>query len=807
MRISQKCTEKIENSVQKTRAKGSAFPARFIVSLAVILILSFSVFALDDYFPTNRDTRMPPSAAVLETAETGGYELLGRFGNLAYYYRPDRDIILIEDLVNGYTWKTGLDAPFGQDLERAINAAETMEEKIKAAEPREVRLNATYVGLANSLLTVEFYDSAFNLNMVSSAARRGASSELVKITDDHWRLDARFIDMELTVRLHIHLSERGINYRIYDKEIEGAGAERMASIIITPFLGAEGGVRQYYDFAAGEYGEEVPNLMKPGYAFVPDGSGALIRYNDNTVSLNRYVGKVYGDNPAESMFYYDNTVYAVRKKEPLMPVFGVAIGHNQQGFAAWADDGGEQMEIVMSPKENMTNYNFIYPRFVFNRQIHQVYNRKGEGYFRLYPDRLHYDISINYHFLYGEEADYVGMALAYRNHLMENGTLIPGKVRPDGIVPLRADFIMSDVKKSIIGYTNVVTTNAKEAVEIIRDMLDNGVSSINGGLLGFQDGGITTGKPWALKFTGSIGTKRDFRKLFEETAALGVDLSFAQDYSTINRIQMNLPRNQAYHRNRWGIRAWDNGDWFLPVQEISYARPQRSAEWFMRQAKGAADIGASSITADGITNRLISHWGRNDAISTSQTIDLYEKTFADSPLPVNAKTPNQYLWKYTDRFLQTPVLPTQYILQTDTVPFLQLVLHGTMEMYAPYSNFSFYTQRDILRMIDYNVYPSFALTYEPAHLLSSTNSLKFFSTEYNVYRDIIKNVYTEVSAALSPVKGREWQSRIVLAQGVILNEYSEGLKILINYTDNTYQYADVTVNPLSAKLIRNGGRL
>jgi len=748
---------------------------------------------------------MPPARTVLEVTKTGEYEFLCRFGNLSYYYRSDRDIILIEDEINGYTWKTGLDAPFGQDLERAINAAETMEEKRKAAEPREVRLNATYVGLANSLLTVEFYDDSFNMNMVSSAARRGSNSELVKVAEDHYRLDVRFINMELTIPLHIHFSDRGINYKIYDREIEGAGADKMAAVIITPFLGAAGGVRQYYDLALGEYGEEIPNPMTPGYAFVPDGSGALIRYNDNTVSINRYVGKVYGDNPAESMFYYDNTVDAVRKKEPLMPVFGVAIGNNQQGFAAWADEGGEQMEIVMSPKENLTNYNFIYPRFVYNRQMHQVYNRKGQGYFRLYPDRLHYDISIEYHFLEGEEADYVGMALAYRSHLIENGTLIPGKVRPDGTVPLRADFIMSDVKKSIIGYTNVVTTNAREAGEIIRDMLDNGINSVNGGLLGFQNGGITTGKPWALNFTRSIGTKRDFRKLFEETAALGVDLSFAQDYLTINRIQMNLPRNQAYHRNRWGIRAWDNQDWFLPVQEISYARPQRAADWFTRQSKGAAAIGAPSVTADGITNRLISHWGRNNAISTSQTIELYETTFANSPLPINAKTPNQYLWKYTDRFLQTPVFPTQYILQTDTVPFLQLVLHGTMEMYAPYSNFSFYTQRDILRMIDYNVYPSFVLTQKPAHLLSSTNSLKFFSTEYDVYRDIIKHVYTEVSSVLSLVKGLEWINRTVLEEGIILNEYSGGKKIIINYTNNIYQYDGITANALSAALIQDGG--
>jgi hypothetical protein len=750
---------------------------------------------------------MPPQRAVFEVIKTDGYEFLGRFGNFAYYYRSDRDIIIIEDIINGYTWKTGLDAPFSQDVNRAVDEAKTLEEKIKAAEPREVRLNATYTGFANSLLTVEFYDDALNTSMIASAARQGAKSELVKISGDHFRLDVRYNNMDLTIRLHIHLSDRGINYRIYDNEIEGKGADRMASVIITPFMGAAGGVRQYFDPKTGDYGAEIPNPMTPGYAFVPDGCGALIRYYDNTVSISRYNGIVYGNNPAESMFYYDYSAYIVRNKEPLMPVFGVALGHNQQGFAAWADEGGEHMEIVMSPKENMTNYNFIYPRFVYNRQMHQVYNRKGEGYFRLYPERLHYDISISYHLLSGEEADYVGMALAYRRHLIENGTLIPDRVKADGKAPLRADFIMSDIKKSVIGYSNVVTTTAKEVEEIVYDMLDSGINSINGGLLGFQNGGITTGKPWTIDYTRSIGTKRDFRELFEKTKAQGVDLSFAQDYYTINRLQMNLPRNQAYHVNRWGIKAFDNYDSFLPVQEISFARPQRSADWFTRQAEKSVSAGALSVTAGGITNRLVSHWGRRDAITSSQAIDLYETTFANSPLPVNMKTPNQYLWKYTYRFLDTPVLPTQYVLETDTVPFLQMVLHGTMEMYAPYANFSFYTQQDILRMIDYNVYPSFILTNEPAHLLSNTNSLKYFSTEYEVYKNIIRHVYTEVSTVLSVVKGMEWLNRTTLADGVILNEYSEGLKILINYTDYSYMYAGVSVNAVSAAVIRDTERL
>jgi hypothetical protein len=169
---------------------------------------------------------------------------------------------------------------------------------------------------------------------------------------------------------------------------------------------------------------------------------------------------------------------------------------------------------------------------------------------------------------------------------------------------------------------------------------------------------------------------------------------------------------------------------------------------------------------------------------------------------INAEMPNEYLWKYIDRFLQTPILNTQYILETDTVPFLQLVLNGTMELYSPYANFSFYTQEDILRMIDYNVYPSFVISAGPAYLLSDTNSLTYYSTEYRIYRDIIRAVYETVSPVLSLVKGREWIDRRVLENGIILNTYDNDMRILINYTDDPYTYEDTVIAGKSAAIFK-----
>jgi len=786
------------------------FIRRLRLAAAIILIFSISgvlVYA-SDFIPTNRDTRMPPARAVFYGISTDSYVFLGQFGDLLYYFREDRDIFLVEHVNGLFTWRTGLDAPFGMDVPGLVAAAQTEEERLRVAEPIEQGLNAIWTAFANSLISVELLDINFNTSRMSSAPQGdNAGSDLMEIDaiSGHFRLDTWFntpMAGELRIPVHIHLSGEGIIYNIFPDEITGTGANALAAIIFSPFMGASGGVRAFYDAELGRHGEPEVVPMLPGYIFVPDGSGALMRFTENTVNFNAYVGEVFGSNPAEATLNYDFEIGTVTRHHPLVPVFGVTHGYRQQGFVAWANEGAQYMEIIKMPHNNTTNYNFVYPRFVINSPIHQVYNRQGDGFMRLFPQRRRYNISMQYTFLQGNDASYAGMARAYRHHMINTGVLTPNTVYNDATMPVRVDFIMSDVRRSVLGRTDVVTTTASQVGDIVQSLKDSGVSSINGGLMGFQRGGITTGRPWAHNFTRGIGNRRAFTQLFNDMEQLGADISFAQDYLTINSLQMSIPRNQAIHMNLRGLVAYDSFEPFLPVNEISYARPQRSAQWITQQTNRSINMGAPSVTISGITNNLISHWGRRDTITSLETIELFQDTFDDITVPINAYSPNQYLWAHVDRFLQAPVFNTQFMIASDTVPFLQMVLHNTMEVYAPYANFSFYTQRDILRMIDYNVLPSFVLTHSPAHYLGNTNSLNFYSTEYTLYHDIIMTVYNKMSPIMSQVRGLEWLDRQVLAEGVVLNTYEGGVYVLINYTPEPFTHNGIVILAETARLIR-----
>lgn len=678
------------------------------------------------------------------------------------------------------------------------------EDLLASCRPVEVKLNTTYTGFANSILTIEYYDDANNIKRISSSSHVNVDMDMkTTSSDDHFVFEIDFKKQDIEVVLHMYLDEQGIRYEVLDEDVTGEGTEDLAAIIISPFLGASGGAYEEFDLTELDYGDdEVFKYKVPGYTLVPDGSGTLIRFNDNSVKLNDYNGAIYGIDIGQADHYRLRGNAYVPFKTSSMPVFGIAHGNQQSAFVAFATEGDEYMQIVSMPEENLTYYNFTYPRFEYNKQYFQVYNKSGWGYLTLYEERNHFDINIRYNFLSGDgstgpSADYVGMAQSYRAHLIEEGLLT--EINQDYTdIPIRLDFLMSDVEKGITGFQNKVTTTTSGVDRILADFIQNDITNINSGLLGWQDGGITLGDPRDTDYTREIGRKRDFRNLIGDYQDLGIDISVSQNYYDINEDMMRLRRNATQHTSGWYSRI---ETFSLPIGSFYFARPTKSVGWMLSQTSDIDDLGVGSYTISGITSNLTSD--ETDKLSRTEAKQLFMDGFAElnQDVLVNSHQPNAYLWQYTDRYLSTPIYGTQFLIESDTVPFLQLVLQNTMELYGPYSNFSFYTDSDILRMIDYNIYPNFVLTEQPAYLLTDTLSRNYYSTEYELYEDLIVHVYNGVNGALGSVINANWINRTVIENGIIVNEYDNGISIVINYTDDAFVYDGVTVEPITYQVI------
>lgn len=819
------------------------------VLLLIVLFLSITpLIAQASYVSTGRDTQENPDTLTpipMEDYDALGYAKLTENTNYIYYWQEDRDVLVIYDKRNGYTWKTGLDMDNSVTKNDQTDACKTLkrnynndnityEEFEQGCAITLNSLNGTTTGplLANSLLYFEYFskggnDTVYTTNTVYSSYLKTAlykvTSTLQKVNNNNstWRFTVSASklgvdkNLDLQIVVDMTLDVEGFQLSIASDGITGTALPYLSNIGLATFLGASGGMDYVYtttpktDLEVGDYEiTDVQQDMEDGYSFVPDGSGALIRFRDNSVSLSKYSAYVYGQDPSQTIQTYQTLAGTyVPFKTASIPVYGMAHGNNQAAYVAYATSGDPYMTIVSTPEENVYHYNYTHAKFNYNFLYEKLLTMSGSKVSSSIPDTMNvFDVCMHYDFLAGDgsngdyPANYVGMALKYKDYLKSINYLNDYSTDNEDI-GIRLDFLMADSESSIVGYQTQVATTASDVQDILNQVISSGITNISSGLIGWQKNGVTLGNPSKAVFSNSIGSKSDYISLISKMLDKGVDVSLYQDYYTINEQQINLYRVASKHPAGWyaQIRTFED-----PISVFYYARPIKSVEWLNKQTSTFIDMGVRSITVDGISQNLITDY-TGSITSRTDAIALYQETLGElsQSVSINMTSPNLYMFPYTDRYLQMNVYSTQYLIETDTVPFLQLLLQNTMELYAIYSNFSFYTDSDVLRMIDYNVYPSFVLTKDPSFVLTDTNSSDYYSTQYTLYESMIQSIYSRVNDALSPVINHNWTNREVIETGLIRNTYDNGVSIVINYTDSA-KSVDSVIIPAQSFLVIGG---
>jgi hypothetical protein len=174
-----------------------------------------------------------------------------------------------------------------------------------------------------------------------------------------------------------------------------------------------------------------------------------------------------------------------------------------------------------------------------------------------------------------------------------------------------------------------------------------------------------------------------------------------------------------------------------------------------------------------------------DYLARHEAIDIY-KEMMNLYARKAVYQPHDYMF-FADHLFNFVMYNSQQAKFSDTIPFMSYVLSGYKPMFARYSNFFSNTQNELLRMIDYHLYPSFYLTHESAYMLLDTGSKDIYTSKYDLWSDEVKRQYHYVNDALKHVIGAQIVNREVLSPGVNKVTYSHGIIIYINYSSQDYE--------------------
>ncbi len=638
-------------------------------------------------------------------------------------------------------------------------------------------MNSTWRGMMQSGITLELLDAKGNAK-TWPLTTKDASVE-VKEKEDGFTAHVVWPE-GIAVTMKVTLTEDGIDVSIPESgttEKEGS-KYTLLSIYVFPFMDANRGHEQN------------------GYLFVPDGSGALIRTSVETISAEPYEKQIYGSDIGLGNYTSKNDQGMLLDPENIyVPVYGVIQNVNESGVAVIIEDGDEYANIQAYASGITTEFNFITSKFLVRQSYQMKVSQSGETVSMIQEERNHFDINVVYKFLSGDDADYVGIAESYREHLIKKGALSLQKADSKDI-PLKLEFIVAEKKEGLFGKSTVSMTSAEELDIILTDLMNAGVRNIQVVLRGVGNGGASGAAPTLFTFEKETGSKKEWAALIEKYDKLGVDVALYCDFTRgYDDADGYSNRDRAQSISKVLLQTFDNG-------RFTYLSPAFTVNALTQFAKDAATIGVDNLAVDAIGKNLYSNWNSQGPLTRGEAKNVLESVDTEDT-QLSLYTPNAYMFSVTDAAYDLPTSSSGYYIFTDTVPFLQIVLKGCVDIYGTGFNFHANADADMLRCIEYGLYPSYYLTKESTIEMIDTPSGWLYTSEYDQWRESIISEYGKMNAVMEGIKGATITERTVLSDGVIMVEYSNGKNIVVNYNDTAFVDGDVKVEAKGCLLIED----
>ncbi len=676
--------------------------------------------------------------------KTDGFTEKLNNGTLSVWYNEKAEALRIVDIRSGYVWGC-LD------------------------EDGKYGLNGKWSARAASMCYITYYDLK---GKSESCALSDSTFKASFKWDKTWAqcsVSAKKLGISFSFKISIEGEK--LTFAMEDSSLKETGKSKLAEISFMSFLGS------------------VYETDVPGYVMIPDGSGALIRFRKARSYQSGYSRKIYGNDFAIDS---DNTLnnlngnrtddYATDEYSLSLPLWGMVHGENQNGFFATVASGENYAVINAIPagaENRSVKITRAYADFIYRSEYEKrVSSSKVVKTVQETPNKV--NPVLTYTFLTGENANYSGMAVAYRQTLIDN-KLIPEKAESyTENLSVLLNVIGSEVKKGFLSNGVSEMTDSNQVKDIVDELDDSGVSGISMLLSGWSKGGYHGGTYGKTGFEKRVGSKNDIADLRDYVTEKGGSFALTLNAVTATEDQIKVNRDAALNATLNTIVKT------IPNKSLMYPDT-----YYMRHRKvinclnGAfKDLNGYNLLLEGLGKYLYSDYTVKDEITRADVMAETIKTLENAERKILLDGHNLYLLKFASELANMPVSDSQYIYETDSIPFVQTVLHGSVKYYAPYSNQGFYSEASVLKMIEYGAYPSFMITYADSFAINDTPLSNYFSLNFDDWKEKIVSITKTVAAALEPVNGAAIVKHTAVLSGLYAVEYDNGKTVYINYNES-----------------------
>lgn len=530
-----------------------------------------------------------------------------------------------------------------------------------------------------------------------------------------------------------------------------------------------------------------------GYIFVPDGSGGLIDLTRQPGDYGIYNRPVYGQDPTISGMNPDSAAAVL--EQIYLPVFG--IKRFEQALMTVIEAGDAFANISVNLAGRVNSYSTVSPIFTITPygQVSlkgSVSHRVRNSAINIYQERPYQGkIKLRYTFLVGEEAGYVGMAKRFRSYLTDRGM---EKLPESADLALLLDVIGGAAKKqSVFGLPVEVIepmTAYNQVKEIVQELKDNEVSSVNVRLIGWLQGGISHRYPDRVYLEPKLGSAEDFTAMIKFLEQNQVGLFPEVEFLTVQRNGLFDGFKTQYDAARFlsGQIAKITQAKFPGLTEPNrhnyLLSPERVGDLVAGFHSDYQRFGLDSLSISAFGRQLGSDFNKQHLIDRQQSLEIITEILADlqnKGLELMIGGGNMYAIPYSRYIISAPAKASSFSIIDRSVPFFQIVFHGYRTYAYQPLNLADNPTWMFLKSIETGAVPYFAVSFEPSLLLKNTDYDYMFSTDYHSWKETIVELYHEINSAFSGIQHQIIVDHQELTPNVFKTCFEDGLTVIVNY--------------------------
>ena len=535
-----------------------------------------------------------------------------------------------------------------------------------------------------------------------------------------------------------------------------------------------------------------------GYLFIPEGGGAIIRFNNGKLSQSPYYANLYGWD------YGVQRREAVSETENAFPVFGAA--HDGSSFVCMMEGASSYAGVNADIAGRYNSYNTVYAKYnVIHAEQYNVSAKTAQLVY-VYEKEIPEDTIVQrYRFL--DSDSYVDMAHAYGDYLRETEPLLAGAEAGEDM-PVNVELIGAinkTVAKFGIPMDSVIpTTTFAQAGEIVGELTDAQIRNLNIRMTGWSNGGVRQRVLTSVNAEGALGGVKGLSGLVDTAGKRGVNLyldgisCFAYHSDLLDgfltyRDAARYATREQIHLYPYDIVTYQKATW---LEDYYLVRPSYAQACSSNLIRYLKDHGVQGVAFRDVGNLLSADYNSKELVTREQVKELNIGTLKEAKEAgerVSVKEGNEYALPYADLITDMNLTGQAYAIVDERIPFYQIALHGMKDYTGEAINLSGDYQAMLLECAEYGAGLNFTFMAEDTRVLAESAYSCYTASGYRYWKEQLIPLIQRYQTEMAGLNRQKITAHDQPEENLTVTVYEDGTAVYVNYGSEACEVNGVTV--------------